>query len=72
MIETMVFQMKEAADKDQASNKSKQPAIAKLKMLSLVVENLNKYALFINLKYDNCFLDHSCGILFWTTIFWKG
>lgn len=45
----MVFQMKEAADKDQASNKSKQPAIAKLKMLSLVVENLNKYALFINL-----------------------
>ena len=46
----MVFQMKEAADKDQALNKSKQPAIAKLKMLSLVVENLNKYALFINLK----------------------
>jgi transcription factor SPN1 len=57
----MLQKMKQAAETDHELNKMKQPAIAKLKMLSAVQEQLNKaniYELFL----DNNILE---GIKVW-------
>ena len=63
--------MKDAAMNDQELNRSKRPAIAKLKLLASVMEHLSKYSTFFYKKYE-----HEIGpigiINCLIIIFWKG